>query len=262
VLKNTNNIVDKLSLKGKVVVMTGGARGLGYEMLRGYCQAGIAAAGILDIIQENGEVAVKQLNKDYPEVKVVFHKVDVRDEKAVATAIDAIAKEFGRLDVCVANAGIAECVAAEEYPAERFRRVIDINLNGTFFTAQAAAKHMIAQGGGGSIIAIASISSHVANTPQPQSAYNASKAGIRQLCKNLAVEWVKHGIRVNTISPGYMDTILNVGFEVSHVWLERTPMGRMGNLDELNGIAVYLASDASTYTTGSDFLIDGGYTAW
>ncbi|KAG8906393.1 hypothetical protein FRB99_006988 [Tulasnella sp. 403] len=293
------SIVDKFSLAGKVVVVTGGARGLGCEILRAFCQAGASALGILDILQDEGDATIKQLAADYS-VKASFYRVDVRDHVAVDEAVAGLVRDFGRIDVLVCSAGIADNIKAEEYPADRFKRVIDINLNGVFYCTQAVGKHMIAANIPGSIIAIASMSGnvssfarkkrandisavlgHIVNHPQPQCAYNASKAktqqAVIQLCKSLAAEWAPYKIRVNTISPGYMDTILNKTlfsrlvpnttestnqFDVKSIWYDRTPMGRMGNVDELNGAALYLASDASSFTTGADILVDGGYTAW
>jgi NAD(P)-dependent dehydrogenase (short-subunit alcohol dehydrogenase family) len=140
-----------------------------------------------------------------------------------------------------------------------FRRLIDINLTGTFVCAQAVGKSMIKEGTGGSMIFIASMSGHIVNWPQQQSAYNASKAGVIMLGKSLAAEWAAYKIRVNTISPGYMDTALNRVPALDaqkKQWIERTPMSRLGDVNELNHLAVFLASNASSYMTGSDILID------
>jgi len=262
-LSGTANILSKFSLAGKVVVVTGGARGLGYEMLRGFCQAGATGVAIIDVLQEFADAAIDKLTKEFG-VTAIFQKVDVRDHVAVEEAIDVIARKFGRIDVLLCSAGVADNIKAEEYPVDRFKRVMDINLNGVFFCAQSVGKRMIEQKTGGSIIAIASMSGHIVNHPQPQCAYNASKAAVIQLCKSLAAEWAPHKIRVNTISPGYMNTILNEKFDPlqKKIWFERTPQDRMGNVDELNGAALYLASDASSYATGTDILVDGGYTTW
>lgn len=146
-----------------------------------------------------------------------------------------------------------------------FRRLIDINLTGTFVVNQAIGRAMINHGSGGSIVNIASMSGHIVNYPQQQSCYNASKAGVIMLTKSLAAEWAAHGIRVNSISPGYMDTALNrvPALDAQKViWRERTPQNRLGNPDELNNVAVFLASDASGFMTGSDLIIDGGYCTW
>ncbi|KIO25059.1 hypothetical protein M407DRAFT_94541 [Tulasnella calospora MUT 4182] len=257
------NILDRFSMKGKVVVATGGARGLGYEMIRGFCQAGATAIGILDVLEDLGAESIGSLKSEFG-VQASFYKVDVRDYNAVEQALDSIAKEYGSIDVMLCAAGVVDNIPAEDYPIDKFVRVMEINLNGVYYAARAAGKHMIAQGKGGSVIAIASMSGHIVNWPQPQCAYNASKAAVIQLCKSLATEWAQHRIRVNTISPGYMDTALNKKFnpEMKAQWREKTPQGRLGQMEELNGIALYLASDASTFTTGSDILVDGGYTCW
>ncbi|KAF3164962.1 hypothetical protein TWF106_009915 [Orbilia oligospora] len=164
------------------------------------------------------------------------------------------------------SAGIADSnIKAEEYPLDKFRRLIDINLTGSFICAQAAARAMIDKGTGGSIIFIASMSGHIVNYPQQQACYNASKAAVIQLMKSLAAEWAQYGIRCNSISPGYMDTALNrvPALEAQKtIWKSRTPQERLGNVDELNNTAVFLASEASSFMTGSDLLIDGGYCCW
>lgn len=156
-------------------------------------------------------------------------------------------------------------IKAEGYDLEKFRRLIDINVTGTFVVNQAVAKYMIASGKGGSIVNIASMSGSVVNYPQEQSAYNASKAAVIQLTKSLAAEWARYKIRVNAISPGYMDTALNRVPALDaqkKIWTDLTPQKRLGNVDDLNGLAVYLASDASGFMTGSNLIIDGGYTLW
>jgi len=181
----------------------------------------------------------------------------------VAQAVDETAKTHGRIDVLFCCAGIAEAIAAEDYPAQNFQKILNVNFFGVFYACQAVGKHMIERGGGGSIIAMGSIAGHVVVRPQKQCAYNASKAAVIHLCKSLAAEWAPHKIRVNTISPGYMDTILckDPGFS-RDIWLEQIPLARMGEIDEINGTAVYLASDASSYATGTDVLVDGGLKAW
>lgn len=154
---------------------------------------------------------------------------------------------------------------AETYNLGRFRRLIDINLVGSFVVAQAVAQHMMRTHTTGSIINIASMSGSIVNYPQQQSCYNASKAAVIQLTKSLAAEWAQYGIRVNAISPGYMDTALNRVPALDaqkKMWIERTPQHRLGDVDELNNLAVMLASDASTFMTGSNIIIDGGYTLW
>lgn len=255
----------KFCLDGKVAVVTGGARGLGYCMSEALCDVGLKAIAILDILAEHGDAAVQDLEAKF-KVKAQFYKVDVRDEKMVADAIAQITTDLGPIDVLICAAGIADSnIRAEEYPADMFRRLIDINLTGTFLCAQAVGRSMIERKSGGSIIFIASMSGHIVNYPQQQSCYNASKAGVIQLGKSLAAEWSSQNIRVNSISPGYMDTALNrvPALQAQKaIWCSRTPMNRLGNVDELNNLAVFLASDGSTFMTGTDVIIDGGYCAW
>lgn len=146
-----------------------------------------------------------------------------------------------------------------------FRRLIDINVTGTFLVAQACAQRMIEAKNGGSLVFVASMSGSIVNYPQEQSCYNASKAAVIQLTKSLAAEWARYNIRVNAISPGYMDTALNRVPSLDaqkRIWVDNTPQKRLGNVDELNNLAVFLASEASSYMTGANLLIDGGYTLW
>ncbi|KAF8246778.1 NAD(P)-binding protein [Wilcoxina mikolae CBS 423.85] len=257
--------LEKFTLKNKVAVVTGGARGLGYNIAEALCDVDLKALVIFDVLKEHGDEAVAMLSKQFG-IPVIFKQVDVRDHRSVQGAVDQVTTTLGKIDILVASAGIADSnIPAEGYDIEMFRRLIDINLTGTFVCAQAVGNAMIKQGSGGSMIFIASMSGHIVNFPQQQSCYNASKAGVIMLGKSLAAEWAAHSIRVNTISPGYMDTALNRVPALDaqkQMWKDRTPMNRLGNVDELNNLAVFLASDASTYMTGSDLLIDGGYCAW
>lgn len=156
-------------------------------------------------------------------------------------------------------------IKAENYDSEKFRRLLDINITGSFLVAQAVGRHMISSGNGGSVVFIASMSGSIVNYPQEQSCYNASKAAVVQLTKSLAAEWARYKIRVNAISPGYMDTALNrvPALEAQkRIWIDNTPQKRLGAVDDLNNLAVYLASEGSAYMTGNNCLIDGGYTLW
>jgi NAD(P)-dependent dehydrogenase (short-subunit alcohol dehydrogenase family) len=257
--------LSKFTLDGKIAVVTGGARGLGNNIAEALCDVNLKALVIFDVLKEHGDEAVAKLSSKFG-IPVVFHQVDVRNHTSVQEAVDATIKQFGRIDVLVASAGIADSnLPAEGYDIEMFRRLVDINLTGTFVCAQAVGNTMINSNAGGSMIFIASMSGHIVNWPQQQSCYNASKAAVIMLGKSLAAEWAGYKIRVNSISPGYMDTALNRVPALDaqkKLWKERTPMGRLGGVDELNNLAVFLASDASTYMTGTDIIIDGGYTAW
>jgi sorbose reductase len=178
------------------------------------CSVGVKGIALLDVQVELGLEAAKMLHDAYG-VEAEFYKTDVRDERAVGDIMDFVERDLGSIDIVINSAGVADLFHAEDSPVEKFRRVVDINLNGSFMVSQAAARHMIACGNGGSIIFIASMSGPIVNWPQPQCAYNASKAGVKHLMRSLAAEWAVHGIRCNAISPGYMDTVLNRDFTAS-----------------------------------------------
>jgi sorbose reductase len=188
--------------------------------------------------------------------------VDVTDSASVQEGVSSTVSTLGSLDHMFCFAGIVGCVPAISMTDDQWRKTIDVNTTGAFFCAQAAAKHMAANPSPNrSITLTASISAHRVNFPQPQAAYNVSKAAIVALKSSLAAEWASKGIRVNSISPGYMDTILNAGEgleEMRQSWASRNPMGRMGAVGELDGVCVLLASRAGSYINGADFVVDGG----
>ena len=257
--------LQRMTVANKVIIITGGARGLGNHMARACAEAGAKAIAIFDANQELGDAAAAELHS-LTGLPVTFHKVDVRNGDAIDAAVAEVAKTHGVPDALINSAGIADSnIPAETYDRDMFRRLIDINLTGSFLIAQAVGRAMMAAKKPGSIILIASMSGSIVNHPQEQCCYNASKAGVVQLGKSLAAEWAKYGIRVNCISPGYMDTELNRVPALDaqkKIWKSLTPQGRLGGVDELNGLAVFLASDASSFMTGSNVIIDGGYTCW
>ncbi|KAF8584074.1 NAD(P)-binding protein [Ramaria rubella] len=184
---------------------------------------------------------------------------------SVKTAMAEVLDNFGRIDSLVASAGIVENYTALDYPLERIKRLYDINVHGAFFCAREAARNMLERKNG-SIVLIGSMSASIVNIPQVQTPYNASKAAVKQMAASLAVEWAKSGVRVNTLSPGYMLTkltrqILSGDANLKKTWENLTPMGRMGEPEELKGAVVFLASDASKFVTGSEVRVDGGYCA-
>ncbi|KAK9332419.1 hypothetical protein V1520DRAFT_304383 [Lipomyces starkeyi] len=254
------SVFSQFSLASQVAVVTGGAQGLGYAMASSLCSAGLAGIAILDINPMVGEAAAVSLEKAYG-TSARFYRADVTDELVMKTVFAEINTDFGAIDVVVCSAGIVENYPAEEYPFFRFQRLVNINLSGSFLSAQAAFPYLKARGGG-SIIFIGSMSGHIVNFPQCQIAYNASKAGVIHMMKSFAAEWAKYKIRCNSISPGYMQTELVSSFEPNMVqhWIKSTPMGRMGLPHELQGVALWLASKASSFTTGADIAVDGGYT--
>ncbi|MGB8451491.1 MAG: SDR family oxidoreductase [Anaerocolumna sp.] len=256
-------IMERMRLDGKVSFVTGGARGIGKAIATAIAEAGSNVA-IVDVDIDEAIKTSKEIT-DSTGVKAIAIKTDVTNQADVDHMIDVIIKEFGRLDVAFCNAGICMNIPAEEMTLDQFKKVIDINLTGVFLTSQAAAKVML-KGGKGSIINTASMSGHIVNVPQPQCSYNASKAGVIQLTKSMAIEFAKRGVRVNSISPGYIGTELTLNSPnlkpLIEKWNDMAPLGRMGRPDELQAIAVYLAGDTSDFTTGSDFIIDGAFTCF
>lgn len=256
-------IIEKMRLDGKKIFVTGGARGIGKSVSIGFAEAG-ADVAIVDIDIDEAKKTAAML-KDTYKINSIAIKTDVTNQDDVNSMIDTILREFGRIDVAFCNAGICINAPAEEMTYEQWKKNIDINLNGVFLTAQAAGKVMLKQGGG-SIINTASMSGHIVNVPQPQCAYNASKAGVIQLTKSMAVEWAKRKVRVNCISPGYMGTELikesTTLQPLVEQWNAMAPMGRLGDPAELQSICVYLAGDTSAFTTGSDIVIDGAFTCF
>ena len=253
-------ILDKFKLDGKVAVITGGAQGIGKNITTALAEAG-ASVAIADLNLETAEKTAEEIEKATGQ-KVIALEVDVTDPNQVDQMIEKVISELGSLDIAVNNAGATINGDSEDMSLEDWKKIIDLNLTGVFICAQAAGKKMIQQGGG-SIINIGSMSGHIVNIPQPQASYNASKAGVIHLTKSLAVEWAEKNVRVNSISPGYMATALVNDDDLKPLigeWEERTPMKRIGEPEELKGVAVYLASEASTFTTGSDIVVDGGYT--
>jgi len=166
---------------------------------------------ILDVNPAQAQTKVEELEKEFPGAKIRFKKIDITDDVAVAQGVEETTSLLGSVDVLLCFAGVVGCQHAIEMTAAEWRRTLDINTTGSFLIAQAVAKQMIAQGTGGSIVFTASISGHRVNYPQPQIAYNVSKAALLTLKNGLAAEWARYGIRVNSISPGYADTILNEG---------------------------------------------------
>lgn len=252
---------DIFSLKGKAALVTGAGQGLGRAFAQGFAEAG-ADILVADFNAETGAKAAEELRKTGVRAEFVVTDVTNPDDliKAVARAVAA----FGRLDIMFNNAGIGQWLEAEKLPIADWRKMIDTNLNSVFYGSQAAFGQMKKQGGG-CIINTASMSAHIVNHPQCQAGYNTAKAGVMHLTKSLAVEWAKHNIRVNSISPGYMNGPMAGGHflnpEIGPIWRAGIAMGRPGEPEELVGAAILLASKAGSYMTGSDIVIDGGYTS-
>ncbi|KAI6905885.1 hypothetical protein D0869_10275 [Hortaea werneckii] len=253
-------VLSHFSLQNKIAAVTGGARGIGLEVVRALAEAGATVALIYTSSKDAGDTAGKISQDTGATVKA--YKSDVRDKASITATINQIAKEFGRLDICVANAGIAAHHDSLEYAEDDWHEMMKVNLDGAMWTAQAAGKIFKQQGpGAGSMIFTASVSALLVNIPQKQSAYNASKAAVVHLAKCLAVEWTEFA-RVNCISPGFIATdMLSVHpQEWRDTWFGLIPGKRLCDPAELKGAYVFLASDASSYMTGANLVIDGGYT--
>jgi sorbose reductase len=249
---------NRFNVSGTAII-TGGMGTLAMTAANALLQHGLDNLMLLDINPDVSQLtALKNL---FPLAKIEARHVDITDEVAVQHAIDEAAILFGSVDMLLCFAGIVACAHALDISPKEWRKVLDINTTGSFLCAQAVARQMVKQGKGGSITFIASISAHRVNFPQPQVSYNVSKAALLTLRNCLAAEWARYGIRTNTISPGYMDTILNEGdglAAIRQIWTDRNPSGRMGDPSELTGAVVLLCSSAGSYINGADIVVDGG----
>jgi NAD(P)-dependent dehydrogenase (short-subunit alcohol dehydrogenase family) len=250
---------DPFSLKGKVAVTVGGTSGIGRVLSLGFARAGatvIASSRRLDSVEAIA-TEIEALGS-----KTLRLASDVGDSASLEKLCSEIVAQFGKIDILLVTAGMTKKQPSADVSEEDWMRIIDVNLNGTFRANQVFGRQMLKQKSG-SIINTASLTSFVA-FPEV-CAYNTSKAGVKMLTETLAVEWAAHGVRVNAIAPGVFRTPLNTKVldipERLEGILRRTPMGRLGNLDELVGAAVFLASDAANFVTGVTIPVDGGFLA-
>ena len=247
-------------LTGRVAVVTGGNSGIGRGMAEALAHAGADVALWARRADQSEQVALQL--RDAHGVNVVAVACDVSDPASVAAATERTLEQLGRIDSCFANAGVGGARSTfVDMPLEEFRRVLSTNLDGAFLTLQAAARQMIEQGSGGSLVGVASLAG-VEGVARGQH-YAASKAGLIAIIRGCAVELARHGIRANAILPGWIETPMTEesfgqpSFQ-QHV-LRRVPQRRWGTPEDFGGIAVYLASDASAYHSGDEFVVDGGY---
>ncbi|KAK1807485.1 hypothetical protein LTR12_018170 [Friedmanniomyces endolithicus] len=267
--KTPNNVLEQLSMKGKVVAITGASAGIGFAVAEAIAEAG----GDLALWYNSNDAAIakgEQLAKahgvrvkafvvwdTYLYAQKQFYRVEVTDAAKVEQTISEVVKDFGKLDVFVANAGMAISKAITETSLDEYRKQMSVNVDGVFYCAKYAGavfKHQ----GFGNLIITSSISAHIVNVPVDQPVYNMTKAAITHLGKSLAREW-REFARCNVVSPGFFNTNMGASPLAINEAYRMTPQDRQGDTKEIKGLYLYLASDASSYQTGSDVVIDGGY---
>ncbi|MFV0335826.1 MAG: SDR family NAD(P)-dependent oxidoreductase [Tropicimonas sp.] len=259
----TGPVTERFDLRGRVAMVTGGSRGIGRAMARGLAEAGADVVILSRSTKDEGEAVAEEL-RALGATGSFAMLADVTKRADLDTAVNETVSRLGKLDIMVANAGIGIDVNAEDMSEDQWDRLMDVNLKGVFFAAQAAAKHMIPRKTG-NIVVTSSLSAFVANG-NPQACYNTSKAGVNMLVRCLAYEWARHNIRVNAIAPGFIMTDILGPFlkefpdEAYSYMIRPAAMNRIGTPDELAGAAVFLASDASSYMTGQCIVVDGGYS--
>ena len=249
-------------LTGQTALITGAGRGIGLATARRLAAAG-ADVIIAEFIAENGRKAAAEIESMGR--KSLFIEVDVRRSDSVNFMAETALKAFPQIDILVCNAGIAQAVPAEDCSDEDWLNMMAVNLNGVFYCCRAIGRHMLERGSG-AIVNTASMSGMISNTPQPQAHYNAAKAGVILLTKSLAGEWADRGLRVNCVSPGYIGTDMTAegmaNMDWYPTWMQMTPQKRVGAAEDVAAAIYYLASPAAKFTTGSNLVVDGGYTAW
>ncbi|ODQ68448.1 stereospecific carbonyl reductase 2 [Nadsonia fulvescens var. elongata DSM 6958] len=264
--KLVDNVANLFSLKGKVASITGSSTGIGYILAEAFSQAG--ADVCIWYNSHPSEDKAEALAKKYG-TKCKAYKCPINDPDMVEATFAQQVKDFGRIDICIVNAGVPWTAGPMiDAPGHKdWHKVIDLDFNGAYYCAKAIGKIFRDQHRNskdktakGSLIFTASMSGHIVNVPQMQACYNAAKAGVIHFAKSLAIEWVEFA-RVNSISPGYIATEISdfIDKETKGKWWSLIPMGREGQPKELIGAYMYLSSDASTYTTGTDIIVDGGY---
>jgi len=255
--------LEKFRLGGRIAVVTGGGQGIGLACAEALAEAG-AKVIIADRDPKAAEAGSGSLRVNGHDVEIAV--MDVTDSARVSEVADQLAAKHGKIDILVNNAGIARSeTPAENVTDEHWLNVVDVNLNGTFWCCRAFGRHML-EARSGSIVNIGSMSGFIVNKPQEQCYYNASKAAVHHLTKSLAAEWGARGVRINAVAHTYVETPLNAFVKSNRkmydAWIGGTPMGRMGEVDEIASVVLFLASDAASLMTGSVVLVDGGYTCW
>ncbi|GLA62302.1 putative diacetyl reductase [(R)-acetoin forming] 2 [Aspergillus tubingensis] len=262
-----DNARQRFAVRGNAI-FTGGAGALALTSARALLEHGLQGLALLDLPTSltKSKEHISAIQHDFPNANIVTVPCNVTIEAEVQSAVQSAIDRLGDLRILCCFAGIVNCVPSVDMSLEDYKRMQDVNATGSWVMAQTVARHMISRKTGGKIVLIASISGHRVNYPQPQLAYNISKASILHMKSCLAAEWAQYGIHVNSISPGYMDTVLNEGDQLSGhraVWADRNPMRRMGSPQELTGPVVLLCSDVGgSYLNGVDIVVDGGGLAF
>lgn len=254
--------MDMFQLTGEVALVTGAGSGIGQRIAIGFAEAG-ADVACFDLAASEG-LATTLERIEQTGRRAIALRGDVTDAASLHSAVATTETELGALSVALNAAGIANATAAETMPLEQWQRLMQVNLDGVFLSCQAEARVMLPRKRG-SIINIASMSGSIVNRGLLQAHYNSSKAGVIHLGKSLAMEWSDRGLRVNSISPGYTLTPMNLRPEVAEqrkIFERDTPVGRMATVDEMVGPAVFLASRAASFCTGVDLIVDGGFVCW
>ena len=244
------------SLKGRRALVTGSSQGIGFALAKGMMEAGA------QVVLNGRDTAKLEAAAAKLGGNVQMLAFDATDHDTVRAAVDGFEKEHGAIDILVNNAGMQHRTELENFPADAFEKLLQTNVASVFHVGQAVARHMIARRAG-KIINIASVQTALA---RPGIApYTATKGAVANLTKGMATDWARHGLQCNAIAPGYFDTPLNAALVADPdftTWLEkRTPAGRWGNVDELVGACVFLASGASSFVNGHTLYVDGGITA-
>jgi NAD(P)-dependent dehydrogenase (short-subunit alcohol dehydrogenase family) len=254
------SVLDTFSLSGKVSVVTGGNRGIGRALVTALAEAG---SDVVLLVRDREGTATAVAELEALGVGALAVAADVREPRQVQRAVEEVLSRLGRVDVLVNNAGTCIHRPALEVTEEEWRFVMDVNVDGVWNCSQAFGRQMVAQRSG-VIVNIGSISGQIVNRPQWQPAYNASKAAVHQLTKSLAAEWAPYGVRVNALAPGYIKTEMAPVDEPQfrQHWIEDAPMRRYAMPAELGPSVVFLASEASSFMTGSVLVVDGGYTVF
>jgi NAD(P)-dependent dehydrogenase (short-subunit alcohol dehydrogenase family) len=253
-------VLDAFDLSGRVAVVTGGNTGLGEAFARALAEVG-ANVVLAARTRDRSEAVATEIRASGGEAIAV--DLDVKKPEQVERMLGEVTERSGPVDILVNNAGVCYHRPAAEVPREEWLETFEVNVHGLWYCAQTVGKQMIERGGG-VIVNIGSISAMIVNRPQWQPAYNASKAAVHQLTKSLAAEWAPHNVRVNALAPGYVKTAMAPVDrpEFRQHWIEDAPMKRYAMPEELGPSLVYLASDASSFMTGSVLVVDGGYTLW